>query len=186
MIIKSLAAVGLGGLVVLGFMTPQAGAVGAAGKPMGGCALLGTANAARILGGPAAIVTEKTVKTPLGLVRSCRYSGAGIDIAYDVTTFSSAAFAKGYLSEIYAQVTDPTTDAGALLMGVGQPKIHGYPSVVDYFQLIAQEGEAPPPFDILSQVAVRKGATVLQAQTFTDDDSTPMLRAVANIVVPRM
>jgi hypothetical protein len=185
-IARALLAAGLAGVMALGVAPTQASAAVSGGKPIGGCALLGTANAARILGGPAAITAQKSQKTPLGLVRSCTYSGAGIDIAYHVTTFSSAAVAKGWLSEIYAQVNDRTTDAGALLMGVDQPKIHGYPSVVDYFQLIAQEGEAPPPFDFLSQVAVRKGATVLQAQTFTDDDSTPMLRTVANIVVPRM
>lgn len=186
MITRALLTAGLAGVFALGVLPPQAGAVVPVAKPIGGCALLGATNAAKILGGPAAIVTEKNEKTPLGLVRGCTYSGAGIDVVYFVTTFSSTARAKEWLSAIYAQVRDPAPPEGALLMGVGQPKIHGYPSVVDYFQLLAQEGEAPPPFDFLSQVSVRKGATVLQAQAFTDDDSTPMLRKVASIVVPRM
>ena len=186
MITRALLAAGLAGAMALGVSPPPAGATVPAGKPIGGCALLGTANAAKILGGPAAIVAEQNKKTPQALFRGCRYSGAGIDIIYNVTTFSSVATAKGWLSEIYAQVTDPNPADGTLLMGVGRPKILGYPSVVDYVQFLAQEGQPPPPFDFLSQVSVRKGVSVLQAQAFTDDDSTPMLRKVANIVVPRM
>ena len=168
----------------MGVIAPQAGAVVSTGKPIGGCALLGGANASRILGGPAAAIHETNKHTSFGLVRGCTYSGAGIEIPYTVTSYPNAAFAKQMLSSVSAKVHEPTD--GLLLMGFGTPKIKGYPSLVYYFQLMPAEGEAPPPFDFLSETVVRKGSIVFVAEAGTDDDSTPMLRKIANIVVPRM
>ena len=170
--------------MALGVSPPPAGATVPAGKPIGGCALLGTANAAKILGGPAAAIHETNHQTSFGLVRGCTYSGAGIEIPYTVTNYPNAAVAKQVVSSVSAKVQEPTS--GLLLMGNGTPKIKGYPSLVYYFQLMPGEGEAPPPFDFLSETVVRKGSIVFVAEAGTDDDSTPMLRKVASIVVPRM
>lgn len=184
MIPKVLVSAGLATLLGLGFVPSPASAGAPTGKPIGGCSLLGAANATKILGGPAAAVHETNHRTSFGLVRGCTYSGAGIDVPYTVTTYPSAAIAKRILSTVSVKAREPLD--GMLLMGFGHPKIKGYPSVVDYFQLVPGEGEAPPQFDFLSQVIVRKGATILVTEAAADADATPMLRKVASIVVPRM
>ena len=123
-------------------------------KPIGGCALLGTANAARILGGPVAIATEENQKTPLGLIRSCTYSGAGIELPYRVTTYPSAAVAKQILSIISEKRQEPRD--GSMLVGFGNPKVKGYPSVVDYLQLIPLPDEPPPQSDFSARSSSAK------------------------------
>lgn len=73
-----------------------------------------------------------------------------------------------------------------LLMGIGNPRIAGNPSVEYDVQFIPVEGEAPLAHNILSTLVARKGATVFVAEALADIRFTSELIRAAKVVVPRM
>jgi hypothetical protein len=180
-------AAGLVAAIALGIGVPQAEAVVPAGKPIGGCALLGPAQASAFLGGAAQVVSESNEKGHGATVlsRGCSYSSADKIIDYTANTLSSATMAK-YVFNAASKSTKVSNDH-LNLMGADNVKIAGQPGFARIHRAVPGPGEVAPANEFYYQVVVRKGATIFTANYAANDlDSMKRLYTVAKTVVARM
>jgi hypothetical protein len=170
---------------VLLYVAP-AEAVTPAAKPVGACALLGAAGAAKFLGGPAGIVHETNQKGAGAVLnRGCIYSSGDQEMSYTANTYSSAAMAETIFTSM-AKATLTSTD-NLFLQAAGNIKVAGMPGFARIHRIIPGAGETPPAKEFLYQLVVRKGATILIEEYGANDlDSTPRLKASAQKIVHRM
>jgi hypothetical protein len=186
MLKKSLMAVVLGAAVLAG-AAPAHAAVVPTAKPVGGCALLGSAGAATFLGGPASIIHETNQKGhgPTTLIRGCVYEGGDQTLGYNVSTYSTVGMAKTVFSEM-STATQESTDS-VFLQASDNVKIKGMPGFARIHRLIPGAAETPPAKEFLYQLVVRKGATILVEDYAANDlDSMPRMYATARTIVARM
>jgi hypothetical protein len=173
-------------ICMLGLAALPASAVATA-KVVGGCALLGSASAAKFFGGPAHIdhETNKKGHGATNLNRGCSYSSGDQVLAYTANTYVSAAIAKSIFTAMSGATKESTENL--FLMGADNVKISGQPGFARLHRLIPGAGEAPPAKEFLYQVVVRKGATILIEEYGANDlDSTKRLYGAARVIVPRM
>lgn len=186
MLRKSLIAAVLGAALFTGAVPAPVAAIPAA-RPGRACALLGSAGAAKFFGGPASIghETNKKGNGPTVLNRGCSYSSGDATLAYTANVYSSVAMAKGIWNAMSKATVESTSNS--VLMADDFVKIAGMPGFARIHRLIPGEGETPPAKELLYQVIVRKGATILIEEYGANDlDSTPRLYAAARTIVARM